>query len=126
MTASRRTVPVVLVFSLVIAGMFSLSQAQTAGNHQQRDRFHRRSGHTHNEGQHQSGDEIREAPTGFDNQSNGFDNQGPAFETLTAANVIASRSFNDNRFLFEEVETIADVWGPPITRRVVANVTRMS
>src|SRR6188508_2302941 len=53
-----------------------------------------------------------EAPTGFDNKTNGFLSQGPAFDTLNAANVVALRSFNDNRFLFEEVEHIEDGLGP--------------
>jgi CxxC motif-containing protein (DUF1111 family) len=53
-----------------------------------------------------------EAPAGFGNQTNGFDRQGPPFESLTTANVVALRSFNDNRFIFEEVETIADGLGP--------------
>ncbi|HVJ30428.1 MAG TPA: di-heme oxidoredictase family protein [Gammaproteobacteria bacterium] len=56
--------------------------------------------------------EADEAPTGFDNQTNGFLNQGPAFDSLTAANVVPLRSFNDNRFLFEEVEHIDDGLGP--------------
>jgi len=53
-----------------------------------------------------------EALSGFDNLSNGFDEQGPAFETLNEDNVVALRSFNDNRFLFEEVETLAEGLGP--------------
>lgn len=53
-----------------------------------------------------------EAPTGFDNQSNGFLEQGPDFDTLTEETVEPLRSFNDNRFIFEEVETIADGLGP--------------
>jgi CxxC motif-containing protein (DUF1111 family) len=53
-----------------------------------------------------------EAPTGFDNLTNGFTDQGPAFETLNEDNVEANRSFNDNRFIFEEVETVADGVGP--------------
>ena len=55
---------------------------------------------------------ITEAPTGFDNRTNGFDDQGPAFETIDEDNVVANRSFNDNRFIFEEVEVIADGLGP--------------
>src|SRR5689334_11130747 len=57
-------------------------------------------------------DRIREAPTGFDNVTNGFSPQGPAFEKLNEATAVANRSFNDNRFIFEEVETIADGLGP--------------
>ena len=55
---------------------------------------------------------FREAPTGFDNRTNGFDFQGPTFDTLNEDNVVAGRSFNDNRFIFEEVEKIADGLGP--------------
>lgn len=49
-----------------------------------------------------------EAPTGFDGLTNGMDPQGPAFETLNEDNVVGGRSFNENRFIFEEVETAAD------------------
>ena len=55
---------------------------------------------------------ITEAPTGFDNLTNGFDQQGPAFDTINEDNVVANRSFNDNRFIFEEVETVANGIGP--------------
>jgi len=55
---------------------------------------------------------ISEAPTGFDNTTNGFNVQGPAFKTITDDNVQALRSFNDNRFLFEDVEVNADGLGP--------------
>ena len=55
---------------------------------------------------------LSEAATGFDNQSNGFDVQGPDFATLNEDNVVAQRSFNDNRFIFEETEGIADGLGP--------------
>jgi CxxC motif-containing protein (DUF1111 family) len=55
---------------------------------------------------------ITEAPTGFDNRTNGFNIQGPAFDTLNEDNVQALRSFNDNRFVFEEVEVVADGLGP--------------
>jgi CxxC motif-containing protein (DUF1111 family) len=55
---------------------------------------------------------VAEAPTGFQNRSNGFSDQGPAFETLDEDNVVAGRSFNDNRFIFEETETTTDGLGP--------------
>jgi CxxC motif-containing protein (DUF1111 family) len=58
------------------------------------------------------GDSATEAPTGFDNQTNGFNEQGPLFETINEDNVVALRSFNDNRFIFEEVETVEDGLGP--------------
>ncbi len=60
----------------------------------------------------ESKSEATEAPTGFDNLTNGFSEQGAPFETLNADNVVALRSFNDNRFIFEEVETIQDGLGP--------------
>jgi len=55
---------------------------------------------------------LREAPAAFDNRTNGFDPQGAAFDTLNEDNVVALRSFNDNRFVFEEVEHVADGLGP--------------
>ena len=58
------------------------------------------------------GIEITEAPTGFDNLTNGFDQQGPPFEQINEDTVKPLRSFNDNRFIFEEVETNADSLGP--------------
>src|SRR5262252_6997747 len=45
-----------------------------------------------------------EAPAAYDNLSNGFDPQGDQYETPTESNVVPSRSFNDNRFVFEQVE----------------------
>ncbi|MDB6172652.1 MAG: thiol oxidoreductase-like protein [Chthoniobacteraceae bacterium] len=56
--------------------------------------------------------EVTEALTGFDKLTNGADRQGPPFESLTKNNVVALRSFNDNRFIFEDVETAADEVGP--------------
>jgi len=40
------------------------------------------------------------------------DPQGPPFGTLKDGNARALRSYNDNRFIFEEVETAADGLGP--------------
>src|ERR1700755_1312078 len=98
--------------ALLIAVTFgaSLVHAQNADRSRHPDRFH------HNGGMDNEAtprrfvpgeDRVREAPTGFDNLTNGFDPQGPAFDTLTAKNVVAKRSFNDNRFIFEEFETVA-------------------
>ena len=53
-----------------------------------------------------------EAPTGFDNLTNGYLPQGPDFDTLEDDAVVPGRSFNDNRFIFEETEVIADGLGP--------------
>jgi CxxC motif-containing protein (DUF1111 family) len=55
---------------------------------------------------------FTEAPTGFDNVTNGYLPQGPDFATLEEDAVVALRSFNDNRFIFEEVEVVADGLGP--------------
>jgi CxxC motif-containing protein (DUF1111 family) len=60
----------------------------------------------------ENGRRGNEAPAAFDNRTNGFSKQGPEFSTLTPGNVVPLRSFNDNRFLFEEVETVADGLGP--------------
>jgi CxxC motif-containing protein (DUF1111 family) len=53
-----------------------------------------------------------EAPAAFDNLTNGFDPQGPAFDTINEDTEVALRSFNDNRFIFEEIEAIDDGLGP--------------
>ena len=53
-----------------------------------------------------------EAPAGFDNLTNGLTIQGPAFDTLDEDNAVPLRSFNDDRFAFEETEVNADGLGP--------------
>jgi hypothetical protein len=53
-----------------------------------------------------------EALAGFTNQTNGFDPQGPDYDTINEDNVVPLRSFNDNRFIFEEVEDADDGLGP--------------
>ena len=53
-----------------------------------------------------------EALAGFDNLTNGFDPQGPPFEDIDEDTVVPLNSFNDNRFIFEEAETIEDGLGP--------------
>ncbi len=53
-----------------------------------------------------------EAPTGYDNLTNGYIEQGPDYGTLNEDNVVALRSFNDNRFIFEEFEGPDDGLGP--------------
>lgn len=55
---------------------------------------------------------VTEAPTGFDDRTNGFNVQGPPFDSIDEDNVVPLRSFNDNRFIFEEAETIEDGLGP--------------
>lgn len=72
----------------------------------------RHSGATQFEGLGDSRDRLTEAPSGFDNLTNGFDPQGPAFDTIDEETVVPLRSFNDNRFIFEEVEGNLDGLGP--------------
>ncbi len=55
---------------------------------------------------------FREAPAAFDNLTNGFDPQGPAFDTIDEDTLVPLRSFNDNRFIYEEFETVGDGLGP--------------
>lgn len=82
------------------------------GNRTRRDRFRHNGVILSEDDPNTVGRNPTEAPTGFDNLTNGFDKQGPAFETLNEDNVVPLRSFNDNRFLFEEVETVEDGLGP--------------
>jgi CxxC motif-containing protein (DUF1111 family) len=56
--------------------------------------------------------QATEAMTGFDSLTNGFDVQGPPFDTLIESNVVGSHSYNENRFIFEEVDTVAKGLGP--------------
>jgi CxxC motif-containing protein (DUF1111 family) len=55
---------------------------------------------------------FTEAPAGFDSLTNGYLAQGPDFDTLEEDAVVPFRSFNDDRFIFEEVERRADGLGP--------------
>jgi CxxC motif-containing protein (DUF1111 family) len=90
------------------------AEASTATYNQSRVERFRHKGEVEDEAGDGSGDRggATEAPAGFDNQTNGFNEQGPPFDTLNKDNVVALRSFNDNRFIFEEVETVADGLGP--------------
>lgn len=54
----------------------------------------------------------REAMTGYDNLTNGFLKQGPDYDTITEENVQPLRSFNEGRFVFEEVEGVNQGLGP--------------
>jgi CxxC motif-containing protein (DUF1111 family) len=59
-----------------------------------------------------AGRRFTEAPTGFDSLTNGYLDQGPDFGTLAENTVVPFRSFNDDRFIFEEVERREDGLGP--------------
>ena len=98
-----------------VALVAGVSAIQSASAQTPRERF-RAQGATDNE-EAPANDASRrrsftEAPTGFDSLTNGYLDQGPDFDTLDEDNVVALRSFNDNRFIFEETETTADGLGP--------------
>jgi CxxC motif-containing protein (DUF1111 family) len=105
----------VSLFLILGLAAFLISTAASQSNRQsRRDRF-RHNGVIEDEDRSAVGDprsDATEAPTGFDNSTNGFTEQGPSFETLNEDTVVALRSFNDNRFIFEEVENIQDGLGP--------------
>ena len=105
----------VSLFLILGLAAFLISTAASQSNRQSRsDRF-RHNGVIEDEDRSAFGEQMSdatEAPTGFDNLTNGFTEQGPPFETLNEDTVVALRSFNDNRFIFEEVENIQDGLGP--------------
>jgi CxxC motif-containing protein (DUF1111 family) len=96
-----------------LASIASTSVVGSVATADDRARRFQPSGETHAESTAGSErDVLTEAPSGFDNRTNGFDPQGPPFETIDEDNVEPLRSFNDNRFIFEEVEGVADGLGP--------------
>jgi CxxC motif-containing protein (DUF1111 family) len=104
----------VALFLVVGLAAFLISTAASQSNQNRRDRF-RHNGVMEDEDRSAFGErrsDATEAPTGFDNLTNGFTEQGPPFEELNEDTVEALRSFNDNRFIFEEVEKIQDGLGP--------------
>ncbi len=105
----------VSLFSILALAGFLIATASSQSRRQShRDRF-RHNGVIEDEDRSAFGgrrSDATEAPTGFDNMTNGFDEQGPDFESLNEDTVVALRSFNDNRFIFEEVEKIQDGLGP--------------
>src|SRR4029434_10698163 len=112
---AKLTVLILLIPGLVV--LFVLQNQNVfsqASRHNSGDRF-RHNGVIDHEDRDPFGGlstDATEAPTGFDNLTNGFTEQGPPFETLNEDNVVALRSFNDNRFIFEEVEKLQDGLGP--------------
>ena len=106
MSAKHATPRMVVLVTIVAISSISVALAANS------QRFNH-SGRTSAESpQADARDRFGEAPTGFDNKTNGLSPQGPAFDTINEDNVVALRSFNDNRFIFEEVETVADGVGP--------------
>jgi CxxC motif-containing protein (DUF1111 family) len=110
----KRKLFVSLFLTLGLAAFLISTAASQSNRQNRRDRF-RHNGVIEDEDRPSFGDRRRdasEAPTGFDNLTNGFTEQGADFESLNEDNVVALRSFNDNRFIFEEVEKIQDGLGP--------------
>lgn len=103
--------PFTVMAQLAVPVALSLLTSLTVMADERSERF-RHSGTTRHEGSGDSRDRLSEAPTGFDNLTNGFDPQGPPFDTINEDTVVPLRSFNDNRFIFEEVEGILDGLGP--------------
>ena len=94
----------------VLLAVLMIAVVATQGN-SRRDRF-KPNGVVDNEGPASGGPNATAAPAGFDSQTNGLDPQGPDYDTLNEDTVVPLRSFNDNRFIFEEVETVGDGVGP--------------
>ncbi len=102
------------LFLILGLAAFLISTAASQSNRNRRDRF-RHNGVIEDEDRSALSErrsDVTEAPAGFDNLTNGFTEQGPDFEELNEDTVVALRSFNDNRFIFEEVEKIQDGLGP--------------
>ncbi len=104
-----------IAFMLFIATVMLAStqnrSPDTRGDDRRRQRFSH-SGVADREGPAEGGSNPTNAVTGFDDETNGMDAQGPPFDSLNEDTVVPLRSFNDNRFIFEEVETTADGLGP--------------
>lgn len=98
---------------LALPASLVMGQERSAATGQNRRERFRHNGTFDNEtASPPPGSRALEAPTGFDNLTNGFTVQGPSFDTLTADTVVPRRSFNDDRFIFEEAETAVDGLGP--------------
>jgi CxxC motif-containing protein (DUF1111 family) len=113
----RRPSIVLPGFGLVaLATSMSVVSTQEPGQDRRADERRRhsltRGGTVDPEGPFPGGRNPTEAPTGFDGETNGMDPQGDPFDTLDEDTVVPLRSFNDNRFIFEEVETADDGLGP--------------
>lgn len=107
--------PLALRAALAIAFGGALLDAGAAEAQSRRDRFRVEgalSGEAGDASRDRSTRPLREALTGFDDRSNGYTDQGPPFDTIDEETVVPLRSHNDNRFVFEEVETIGDGLGP--------------
>jgi CxxC motif-containing protein (DUF1111 family) len=120
MTIKLRKICVFLAFGVMLPANLALAassenQAPPNIDHRTRQERFTQNGVLGNEGPSSypnAPTNATEAPTGFDNLSNGSILQGAAFDTLNSSNAVSARSFNDDRFFFEEIETVASGLGP--------------
>ena len=106
-------IPTILVFATVLSSSVEAEIDQASGS--PRSRQFRHNGSLGDEGPSSFGmftNQFTEAPAAFDNLSNGMMKQGKAMNKLTAKSARAGRSFNDDRIIFEEVETMSNGLGP--------------
>ena len=115
-TTARTAVPAALLsaMALVAVGTTQEPGLDTRADQRRRERFTQSTGPASPEVTTTAvaTSNPANAPTGFDNRTNGMDSQGPPYDSLNEDNVVPLRSFNDNRFIFEETEEIADGLGP--------------
>ena len=111
-TTSMRSLRIAAIGSLAISSLCFMTTADAGRprfNHSGRMQIERT---PDDASQRSTRPTLTEALAGFDNRTNGFNWQGPPYEWLNEDNVVPLRSFNDNRFIFEEVETVDDGLGP--------------
>ena len=117
-SAARRPVVTLLTGAVIFVGTAIAvvttqdQQIDTRADDRRRQRLSVSSDIVPDEGPASGGRNPTPAPAAFDSLTNGMDPQGPGFDTLDEDRVVPLRSFNDNRFIFEEVESIADGLGP--------------
>jgi CxxC motif-containing protein (DUF1111 family) len=107
--------PAILSVTLILAAAAAFSQDRRSPGKTRAERF-RHSGTIAGEGpagfHGRDSHGVAEAPTGYDSRTNGFLNQGPPYDTINKKNVMPLRSFNDGRFVYEEIEDVAQGLGP--------------
>src|SRR5436190_7604581 len=102
------------IIVIIAAALPAPLESQSPAKHTRYERFIPRSG-AKTEGPAQPfglNAQAPEAKTGFDNLTNGYFPQGPPFNELNEDNVVPLRSFNDGRFVFEEIEANDEGLGP--------------
>ncbi|HTP38504.1 MAG TPA: di-heme oxidoredictase family protein [Steroidobacteraceae bacterium] len=113
----QRLTPTIICLLLALGGVAAdIADAQAArpaiDHRSRKDRFHARGAALLEDLATTPAPAATEAPAGFDNLTNGYLDQGPDFATLTRDTLVKGRSFNDDRYVFEEFETPAEGLGP--------------